>query len=102
MATVIQIRVAGGEARLYGKPDDVALATITDPAVLWSAEPKIYLTGLGALPTQKRLVALLAKIDPTTKYEFERLAAEDVLRAPGLTAGARHEGRVMPKYGRGG
>jgi hypothetical protein len=105
MSTVLMIHRTVGEAveaHLYGKPDDVKLETILDPAVLWSTAPKVYLTGLSALKTQKRLTALLAKIDSGATHRLERLAAEDALRAPGLTASARRQGRVMPKYGNGG
>ena len=106
MGSVIMIHRRLGdhiEHQLYGKPDDVPLEMIIDPTVLWSADPKVYLTGLGAVKTQKRIAALLAQIDPEAEYRLERRAPEDVLmRPPGLTASSRVQGRVMPKYGNGG
>lgn len=105
MGTVLMIhRIVGEtvEAHLYGKPDDSKLETIVDPAVLWSAAPKVYLTGLSAINTQKRLMAQLAKIDSGATHRIERMAVEDVMRTPGLTASARRQGRVKPKYGLGG
>lgn len=106
MGTVIAIRRSFGESvetKFYGKPDDVKLEAIIDPVILWSSAPKVYLTGISAIPTQKRIVALLAKIDPTATYKLERLAAEDVLGITGLTARPnKQQGRIMPKYGNGG
>lgn len=102
MSSVILIHKLGEEVpRIYGKPDNVKLEIVTDPAVLWSVEPKVYLTGLSALPTQKRLVKLLASIDPSSSYTISRAPAEDH-KLQGLTARATREGRVMPKYGNGG
>lgn len=105
MGTIIAIHRTVGEVHethFYGKPERVVLEAAVDPAMLWSSAPKVYLTGLSAIHTQKRLAKVLARIDPTATHRLERLAAEDVLGRTGLTAQAYRQGLVKPKYGYGG
>lgn len=87
----------------YNKDPRVSLDKVTAFEELVGTKPQVYMTGLGAMPTQKKLVEVLARLSKSfheTTFIVERAPAEGL---GGLTARSHiSNGTVAPHKVRGG
>lgn len=99
MSTAILIhKILNDKSRLtffYNKIIGCSIENIKDIKDIVGDNPQLYLTGLGALNTQKRLAKKLKELDPLSTYITERVPFDDLQ----ITAKSRiGHGRTPQKY----